>query len=135
VWLGDEIGAQQQRLREPSASRSGCRVSGVSTAAFSRRPPGYPQGMDNRRAPKGDKRTVPGTGGPGPHEASVEGQKALQLHAGIAAIAVVLSAFVAWVFLRLGLVPFAVAFGGVAAISLLILGWALYRKRRGEEQQ
>jgi hypothetical protein len=48
---------------------------------------------------------------------------------------VVLSAFVAWVFLRLGLVPFAIAFGGVAAISLLILGWALYRKRRGEQQQ
>ena len=91
--------------------------------------------MDSRRAHKSDKRTVPGTGGPGPHEASVEGQQALQLHAGIAAIAVVLSAFVAWVFLRLGLVPFAVAFGSIAAISLLILGWALYRKRRGEQQQ
>ena len=97
---------------------------------------GYPEGMDNRRvAQKSDKRTVPGTGGPGPHEASVEGQQALRLHAGIAAIAVVLSAFVAWVFVHLGLVQFAVGFGGVAAISLLILGWALYRKRRGEQQQ
>jgi hypothetical protein len=48
---------------------------------------------------------------------------------------VVLSAFVAWIFVHLGLVPFAIGFGGVAAISLLILGWALYRKRRGEQQR
>jgi membrane protein implicated in regulation of membrane protease activity len=53
----------------------------------------------------------------------------------MAAIAVILAAFVAWVFLRLGSVPFAVGFGGVAAISLLILVWALYRKRRGEQEQ
>jgi hypothetical protein len=96
---------------------------------------GYPEGMDNRRvAQKSDKRTVPGTGGPGPHEASVEGQRALRLHAGIAAIAVVLAAFVTWVFLRVGSVSLGVGFGGVAVISLVILGWALYRKRRSEQE-
>ena len=91
--------------------------------------------MDSRRAQKRDKRTVPGTGGPGPHEASVEGQRALRLHAGMAAIAVVLAAFVTWVFLEHGSVPLAVGFGVIAVISLLILGWALYRKRRGEQEQ
>ena len=35
----------------------------------------------------------------------------------------------------LGLVPLAVGFGVVAAVSLVILGWALYRKRRGEQKQ
>ena len=84
---------------------------------------------------KSDNRTVPGTGGPGPHEASVEGQRALRLHAGMAAIAVVLTAFVTWVFLRLGSGPLAVGFGVIAAISLVILGWALYRKRRGKQEQ
>ena len=85
---------------------------------------------------KRDKRTVPGTGGPGPDEASVEGQRSLRLHAGIAAIAVVLSAFVTWIFVaRIGSIPLAVGFGVVAAVSLVILGWALYRKRRGEQKQ
>lgn len=87
-----------------------------------------------RGARKSDERTVPATGGPGPDEASVEGQRALRLHAGIAAIAVVLSAFVTLIFIRLGLVPVAVVFGVVAAISLVILGWALYRRRRGEQE-
>jgi Flp pilus assembly protein TadB len=93
--------------------------------------------MDGRRVMrKSDQRRVPGTGGPGPDEASVEGQRALRLHAGIAAIAVVLSAFVAWVFVgQLGSVPLAVGFGVVAAMSLVILGWALYRKRRGAQEQ
>lgn len=92
--------------------------------------------MNSRRvAQKSDKRTVPATGGPGPHEASVEGQGALRLHAGIAAIAVVFSAFVTWIFIRLESIPVAVVFGVVTAISLVILGWALYRKRRGEQEQ
>jgi hypothetical protein len=92
--------------------------------------------MDSWRVTQeSDKRTVPGTGGPGPDEASVEGQGALRLHAGIAAIAVVLSAFVTWIFVRLGLVPLAVGFGVVAVISLVLLGWALYRKRRGEQER
>ena len=80
-------------------------------------------------------RTVPGTGGPGPDEASVEGQRALRLHAGIAAIAVIFSAFVSWIFFRLGSIPLAIAFGVVAVISLLILGWALRRKRRSAQKQ
>jgi hypothetical protein len=92
--------------------------------------------MDSRCVTQeSDKRTVAGTGGPGPDEASVEGQGALRLHAGIAAIAVLLSAFVTWIFVRLGLVPLAVGFGVVAVISLVILGWALYRKRRGEQER
>lgn len=53
----------------------------------------------------------------------------------MAAIAVVLAAFVTWVFLEHGSVPLAVGFGVIAVISLLILGWALYRKRRGEQEQ
>lgn len=68
---------------------------------------GYPEGMDTR--------TVPGTGGPGPDEASVEGQGALRLHAGIAAVAVVLSAFVTWVFRRLDSTPLTVCFGVTAS--------------------
>jgi hypothetical protein len=49
---------------------------------------------------------------------------------------VVLTAFVTWIFMvRLGLIPLAVGFGVVAAISLVILGWALYRKRRGAQKQ
>ncbi|MGH4012746.1 MAG: hypothetical protein ACRDSL_02160 [Pseudonocardiaceae bacterium] len=92
--------------------------------------------MNSRRvAPRSEKRAVPGTGGPGPDEASVEGQRALRLHAGIAAVAVVLSVFVTWIFIRLGSLPLALVFGVVAAISLVILGWALYRKRRGEQQR
>ncbi|MFN2494865.1 MAG: hypothetical protein ABR608_03010 [Pseudonocardiaceae bacterium] len=92
--------------------------------------------MNSRRVgQQSAKRTVPGTGGPGPDEASVEGQRALRLHAGIAAIAVVLSGFVTLIFLRLGSPPLAVVFGVLAAISLVILGWALYRKRRGEQEQ
>lgn len=80
-------------------------------------------------------RPVPATGGAGPDEASSEGQRALRLHAGIAAVAVVLSIFVTWVFVRLGSIPLAWVFGVVAVISLVILGWALYRKRRGEREQ
>ena len=47
----------------------------------------------------------------------------------------VLAAFVTWIFVRLGLVPLAVGFGVVAAICLVIFGWALYRKRRGAQKQ
>jgi Flp pilus assembly protein TadB len=81
-----------------------------------------------------EEHPVPATGGPGPDEASLEGQRALQLHAGIAAIAVVLSALVTWIFIHLGSTPLAVVFGVIAAISLGILGWALYRKRRGRQE-
>lgn len=91
--------------------------------------------MDSSRsAQRGDERPVPATGGPGPDEASLEGQRALKLHAGIAVIAIVLSAFVTWIFIRLGLTPLAVVFGVIAVISLGILGWALYRKRRGAQE-
>jgi hypothetical protein len=96
---------------------------------------GYPGTMKSSRVSQaGEERTVPATGGPGPDEASPEGRRALQLHAGIAAIAVVLSAFVTWIFVRLGSIPFAVVFGVIAAISLGILGWALYRKRRSAQE-
>lgn len=93
---------------------------------------GYPLNMKSSRSGQTSaERAVPATGGPGPDEASLEGQRALQLHAGIAAIAVVLSALVTWIFIRLGSTPLAVVFGVLAAISLGILGWALHRKRRG----
>lgn len=80
------------------------------------------------------RRPVPGTGGPGPDEASVDGQRALRLHAGIAAIATVLSAFVTGIFVMLGSIALAVVFGVVAGLSLLALGWALLCKRRGEQR-
>jgi hypothetical protein len=98
-------------------------------------PAGYPEDMDNSSvAQPTDQHTVPGTGGPGPDEASVEGQKALRLHAGIATIAVVLSAFVTWIFVRLDSMPLAAVFGVLTAISLVILGWALYRKHRVDQK-
>jgi Flp pilus assembly protein TadB len=136
VCIADGVVAQERLLRRHSGiekvAASRWRLNGRVEQALA----GYPEGMDRRRVrQKRDQRTVPGTGGPGPNEASVEGQKALRLHAGIAAIAVVLSAFVTWIFVRLGLVPLAVGFGVVAAICLVILGWALYRKRRGEQKQ
>lgn len=97
---------------------------------------GYPEAMESRPVVQSSgRRTIPGTGGPGPDEASVEGQRALRLHAGIAAIAVVLSAFVTWVFVRLGSMPLAAVFGVITAISLMILGWALYRKQRVHQER
>jgi Flp pilus assembly protein TadB len=90
---------------------------------------------DKKGAQETEKRPVPATGGPGPDEASLDGQSALRLHAGIAAIAVVLSVFVTWIFVRLGSVPVAVVFGVIAVLSLLILGSALYRKRRGSRER
>jgi uncharacterized SAM-binding protein YcdF (DUF218 family) len=48
---------------------------------------------------------------------------------------VVLTAFVAWIFVRLGMASLDVGFGRAAAICLVILGWALYRKRRGAQKQ
>lgn len=87
--------------------------------------------MNSRRtARRQGERTVPGTGGPGPEETSSEGRSALRLHAGIAAIGAVLSGFVTWIFILLGTVPLAWVFGVIAAMSLVILGWALYRQRR-----
>ncbi len=96
---------------------------------------GYRVSVDGGRVGEtGEERRVPATGGPGPDEASLEGQRALQLHAGIAAIGAVLSAFVAWIFIRLGTTSLAIVFGVIAIISLGILGWALYRKRRGGQE-
>ncbi|NMH98369.1 hypothetical protein [Pseudonocardia acidicola] len=92
--------------------------------------------MNSRRMTQKDvEREVPGIGGPGSDESSPDGQRALRLHARIAAVAVILSAFVTWVFIRFGSIPLATVFGVVAAISLVLLGWALYRKRRGERSQ
>jgi hypothetical protein len=77
--------------------------------------------------------TVPGAGGAG--ESSIDGQRGLRLHAGIAVIAVFLCAFVAVVFVVLGTWPLAVVFGAVGLASLGALGWALYRKRRGAQER
>lgn len=96
---------------------------------------GYSQIMGSKKGAPKAERPVPATGGPGPDEASSEGQRALRLHAGIATVAVVLSVFVTWIFVRLGSIPLAVVFGVVAALSLVILGWALFRKRRGNREQ
>lgn len=96
---------------------------------------GYSQIMGSEKGAPKAERPVPATGGPGPDEASGEGQRALRLHAGIATVAVVLSVFVTWIFVRLGSIPLAVVFGVVAALSLVILGWALFRKRRGNREQ
>jgi Flp pilus assembly protein TadB len=78
---------------------------------------------------KASDRPVPGA--PDTTEYTVDGQRALGLHARIAVIATVLCAFVAVVFDRLGSIGLAVVFAGVAVLCLLVLGWALHRKRRG----
>jgi len=77
-----------------------------------------------------NERPVPGA--PDTTENTVDGQRALRLHAGIAIVAVVLCAFVAAVFLKLGVLVLAVAFAVIAVGCLAILGWAVRRKRRGQ---
>jgi Flp pilus assembly protein TadB len=78
---------------------------------------------------KTSEAAVPGA--PDTTENTPDGQRALRLHAGIAAIATVLCLFVAAVFVHLGSLPLGVAFAVVAALCLCALGWATYRKRRG----
>lgn len=73
----------------------------------------------------------PVPGAPDATEDTVDGQRALRLHARIATIAVALCVFVAVVFRSLGSMPLAVVFGVIALLCLGVLGWALYRKRRG----
>lgn len=114
-----------------------CLARGTDGAVMGSRPVngvlgGYPDTMDetdDRRI--GDEPTVPGVGGPGAEVSSADGQRGLRLHAGIATVAVVLCAFVAWVFIGLGAWPLAVVFGVVGLASLGALGWALDRRRRG----
>lgn len=89
--------------------------------------------IGRRRTRSGDARPVPGIGGS--DERSIEGQSALRLHAGIAAVATVLCAFVTAIFVSYGSIPLAVAFGVIGATSLAILFYALRRKRRGEQSK
>lgn len=90
-------------------------------------PPGTPLTMDKTA----NHRRVPGA--PDTTENTSEGQQALRLHAGIAVIATLLCAFVAVVFLKLAAITLAVTFAVIALLCLAILGWALYRKRRGHQ--
>ncbi|MBA2323540.1 MAG: hypothetical protein H0V92_05820 [Pseudonocardiales bacterium] len=83
-------------------------------------------------ATRGRDRSVPGA--PDTTEDTIDGQRALGLHARIGIVAVVLCAFVTVVFLRLGSITAAVVFAVVGVGSLAVLGWALYRKRRGSRR-
>ena len=94
---------------------------------------GYPDTMDDTGKHRtGDEPTVPGVGGPGGQESAADGQSGLRLHAGIAAVATVLCAFVTWVFLRLGSWPLAVVFAVIGLASLGALEWAISHQRRGK---
>ncbi|MGI8815933.1 MAG: hypothetical protein ACR2G2_11845 [Pseudonocardia sp.] len=86
--------------------------------------------------PQARVRTLPGVQASAPDttEDTVDGQRALRLHARIAVIAFMLCVFVTGVFYWLGSVPFAVMFAGIGVLTLAILGWALYRKRRGAQR-
>jgi Flp pilus assembly protein TadB len=76
-------------------------------------------------------RPVPGFGGPTSDERTHDGQAALRLHAGIAAIATVLCAFVTGIFVWLGTIPVAVVFGVLTVACVIAFGWAVHRRRRG----
>jgi Flp pilus assembly protein TadB len=87
---------------------------------------------DQRRAARrSGERTVPGVAGA--PDSSADGQQGLLLHAGIAVIATALSVLVTVVFIMLGSWPLAVVFAVVAVASAGALGWALQRRRRGQE--
>lgn len=88
--------------------------------------------MSTRHQSRANTRSVPGIGGPASDERSADGQKALQLHAGIAVVGFVLSAFVTGIFVWLGTIPLAVVFGVVALACLGAFGWAVTRRRRGQ---
>jgi Flp pilus assembly protein TadB len=76
-------------------------------------------------------RPVPGFGGPNSDERTSDGQSALRLHAGIAAVATVLCAFVTGIYVWLGEVPFAVTFAVLTVACVIAFGWAVHRRRRG----
>jgi Flp pilus assembly protein TadB len=76
-------------------------------------------------------RPVPGFGGPTSDERTSDGQSALRLHAGIAVVATVLSAFVTGIFVWLGAIPIAIAFAVVTVACVVTFGWAVRRRRRG----
>jgi Flp pilus assembly protein TadB len=76
-------------------------------------------------------RPVPGFGGPTSDERTRDGQSALRLHAGIAAIATVLSAFVTGIFVWLHAIPVAIAFAVITVACVVALVWAEHRRRRG----
>ena len=85
-------------------------------------------------SPHGDdigSRPVPGFGGPTSDERTPDGQSALRLHAGIAAIATVLCAFVTGIFVWLGAVAPAIAFAVLTVACIIAFGWAVHRRRRG----
>ena len=86
--------------------------------------------MSSTRDPKRRRiRSVPGTGGS--DETTPDGQRALRLHAGIAAIAVVLCGLVTGIFVMLGTITLAAAFGVIGLACLAIMLWALAHRRRG----
>lgn len=86
----------------------------------------------SRYETRGSDRSVPGIGGSGSEESAADGQSALRLHAGIAAVATTLCIFVTAIFIWLGSTPLAIVFGLIALGSLGALVWALYRRRRGQ---
>ena len=76
-------------------------------------------------------RPVPGFGGPTSDERTSDGQSALRLHAGIAVIATVLCAFVTGIFVWLDTIPLAIVFAVLTVACVVVLGWAVQRRRRG----
>lgn len=91
-----------------------------------------PERVEQRAAAeRSGEPTVPGVAGA--TDSSADGQQGLRLHAGIAVLATVLSVLVTVVFFVQGIWPLAVVFAVVALASLGALGWALRRRRRGQQ--
>lgn len=83
--------------------------------------------------PTSNEHPVPGAG-PGTEPSTPDGQRALRLHAGIGAVATVLSLFVTMVFFWLGQPVLAVVFAVVTLLSAAALVWALRRRAAGRRE-
>jgi Flp pilus assembly protein TadB len=79
-----------------------------------------------------NERPVPGAG-PGTEPDTADGQRALRLHAGIAAVATGLSLFVSVVFVILASPVLAAVFAVVTLVCVGVLVWALRRRAAGRE--
>lgn len=87
-------------------------------------------------APDSEKHGADGRALPGANDSTEvtdalpDKQSELKLNIGIAAIAAPLCFFVTGIFVWMGIVAPAVVFGVIGLVTLVILGRALYRKRR-----
>ncbi|WP_345611509.1 hypothetical protein [Pseudonocardia adelaidensis] len=72
---------------------------------------------------------MPGVGGPGHDARTPDGQSALRLHAGIAAVAFVLCTLVTVIFFLQGATVLGVIFGAIALGCVGVFAWAFASRR------